>query len=217
MPLWKLFLDDDADTVRRPDITVENPAWRKTMDLPLDPPNTDPAVLGDWKVARSYSEADALFAEFGLPFFASFDHDLADGKDGIAVIHRMIEIDMDSEGGEISRHFAYEVHSGNRIGRDNIRGLLDGYLKQKTKWSGVHDEDGYYDPKELAASKQRSREEDQAVIDLGWVSEKQLCGMNGFFDAFPDSSIRMVEHVIYDLSQFDNTDPEDDEPAGFKP
>jgi hypothetical protein len=119
MTLWKLFLDDDADTVRRPDITVENSAWRKTMDLPLDPPNADPAVLGNWKIARSFAEADQLFAEFGLPFFVSFDHDLADGKDGIAVAHRMIEIDMDSFGGEISRHFRFEVHSGNRVGREN--------------------------------------------------------------------------------------------------
>ena len=29
--------------------------------------------------------------------------------------------------------------------------------------------------------------------------------------------VEQLEHVIYDLSQFDNTDPEDDEPAGFKP
>ncbi|CTQ47346.1 cyclic-phosphate processing receiver domain-containing protein [Roseibium aggregatum] len=220
---WKLFLDDDADTVRRPDITVENSAWRKTMDLPLDPPNTDPAVLGDWKIARSYVEAAALFDEFGLPLFVSFDHDLADGKDGIAVAHRMIEIDMDSFGGQISRRFRFEVHSGNRVGRDNIRGLLEGYMKQKTHWSGIKVEDGHYDPKELEASKERGRLADNAVLKLGWLTEEQLCSANGFFESFPSSSINVVEHVMYDLSQFDS-DPEDvteldndDEPAGMKP
>lgn len=132
MTRWKLFLDDDADIVRRPEITLENPAWRKTMDLPLDPPNTDRNILGDWKIARSYAEAVALFDEFGLPVFASFDHDLADGKDGIAVVHRMIEIDLDSNGEALSEEFAFEVHSGNRVGRANIRGLLDGYLSTKS-------------------------------------------------------------------------------------
>jgi hypothetical protein len=126
---WKLFLDDDADTARRPDITVENPEWRRTMDLPLDPPDT--SHLGDWILARNFREAKALIGEFGLPDFVSFDHDLADGKDGIAVAHHIVNTDLDAEGGALSNDFDFEVHSGNRVGRANIRGLLENYLSSK--------------------------------------------------------------------------------------
>lgn len=180
MSLWKLFLDDDADTVRRPEISVENPAWRKKMDLPLDPPNTDSRILGDWKIARSYSEAASLFDEFGLPFFASFDHDLADGKDGIAVAHRMIEIDLDLFGRELFQYFRFEVHSGNRVGRDNIRGLLEGYMKQKTDWPGLNLGDGALDPSALEDVKVRSRVAYDAAVELGWLTDSQNLSDHGF-------------------------------------
>ena len=128
---WKLFLDDDADTVRRPEITVENTAWRRTMDMPLDPPDT--SDLGDWVIARSYAEAESLFLEFGLPDFVSFDHDLADGKDGISVAHLIVNTDLDSGGVALPECFLFEIHSGNRVGRANINGLLSSYLSTKQK------------------------------------------------------------------------------------
>lgn len=128
---WKLFLDDDADTVRRPEITVENAAWRRTMDLPLDPPDT--SVLGDWVVARSYAEAESFFLRLGLPDFVSFDHDLADGKDGISVAHLIVNTDLDSGGAALPEGFFFEIHSGNRVGRSNIDGLLNSYLSTKQK------------------------------------------------------------------------------------
>lgn len=127
---WKLFLDDDADTVRRPDITVENPMWRKTMDLPLTPPDT--SDFGGWVIARNFDEAKTLFESRGLPHFVSFDHDLADGKDGIAVAHLIVDADLDAAGNALCDDFAFEVHSGNRVGRANIRGLLESYLASKT-------------------------------------------------------------------------------------
>lgn len=127
---WKLFLDDDADTVRRPDISVENTAWRIAMDLPPGPPDT--SGFGAWKIARSFSEAAALIDQLGLPGFVSFDHDLADGKDGIAVAHLIVDTDLDSLGQALPENFDFEVHSGNRVGRANIRGLLEGYLSSKS-------------------------------------------------------------------------------------
>lgn len=124
---WKLFLDDDADGARRPGISVENPGWRVKVGLPPVPPDT--WGLGPWRVARSYAEAKAAIEELGLPAFASFDHDLGDGMDGIAVVRFMIEIDLDT--GTLPEDFAYEAHSANPVGRENIKGLLESYLGQR--------------------------------------------------------------------------------------
>ncbi|WP_139251244.1 cyclic-phosphate processing receiver domain-containing protein [Roseibium suaedae] len=165
--IWKLFLDDDADNFRRPEISIENPEWRKAMDLPTAPPNTEPRLLGSWKIARSYKEAIDLFSQFGLPLFASFDHDLADGRDGISVAKRMIELDLDADGSLLSRFFCYEVHSGNRVGRENISGLLNGYLVHRASeadLSGLR-------PGDLLAgsSKEKDAEEFRVANALGWI------------------------------------------------
>lgn len=124
---WKLFVDDDADGSRRPAISVENPGWRSALGLPRSPP--DVFHLGEWVIARSYAEAVAAMEAFGLPAFVSFDHDLGDGKDGIAVARWMIERDLD--GDRLPLDFAYEVHSANPVGRANIAGLMESYLRQR--------------------------------------------------------------------------------------
>ncbi|MBY3150941.1 hypothetical protein HFO56_00665 [Rhizobium laguerreae] len=61
----------------------------------------------------------------------AFDHDLGDGKDAIAVAHWLVERDMD--GIPFPVDFAFEVHSGNPIGRANIRWLIDNYLEFKRR------------------------------------------------------------------------------------
>lgn len=130
---WKLFLDDDADGSRHPRISVENPGWRRRSGMGTEVPNH--WHLGDWKVARSYSEAEALIREFGLPTFASFDHDLGfdqkyeEEKTGRHVAALMIEIDMETN--TLPDDFSFEVHSANPIGRKNIQMLLSGYLKHR--------------------------------------------------------------------------------------
>jgi hypothetical protein len=126
---WKLFIDDDCDGARNPSITVEDSRWRRRMNLPATVPETD--HLGDWVLARSADEAIATVEKLGMPSFISFDHDLGDGKDAIAVAHWLIEHDMD--GVPFPSEFAFEVHSGNPIGRANIRGLIDNYLEFKRR------------------------------------------------------------------------------------
>ncbi len=126
---WKLFLDDDCDNARNPSITVENPEWRTRMNLPPTPP--DVGIPGEWVLARDFDEAVRTMSAQGLPSFVSFDHDLGDGKDGISVAHWMIESDMD--GNRIPEGFAFEVHSGNPVGRENIRRLLENYLSFRTQ------------------------------------------------------------------------------------
>lgn len=124
---WRLFLDDDADGSRRPEITVENPSWRMRMGLPMAVP--DVFHLGQWRIARSHAEAVALIDELGLPEFASFDHDLGDGKDGVAVVRYMIEVDLNT--GSLPDGFAFEAHSANPVGRANIKALWESYLRQR--------------------------------------------------------------------------------------
>jgi hypothetical protein len=124
---WKLFIDDDCDGVRKPSITVENRVWRSMMNLPLSAPDT--RAHGDWVLARSALESISLIEQLGMPSFVSFDHDLGDGHDAISVAHWMVERDMD--GHCFPTDFTFEVHSGNPVGRANIRGLIDNYLEFK--------------------------------------------------------------------------------------
>lgn len=124
---WKLFLDDDAYGARNPKITVEVPEWRKNAKLPENPPET--AELGAWVIATSVDEAMNAIEERGFPTFVSFDHDLGDGQDGIALAHALIDLDIDTMG--MPADFAFEVHSANPIGRQNITCLLSNYLEFK--------------------------------------------------------------------------------------
>lgn len=127
---WKLFLDDDADGVRRPDLSVENPVWRQGRGLSPQVPDTE--FLGEWKIARSVDEAFALFDRLGLPSFISFDHDLCDHRPeytGFRVAEEVVRRDMLGAG--LPENFAYEVHSWNPVGGPRIVGLLDSYLLQK--------------------------------------------------------------------------------------
>lgn len=94
------------------------------MALPVTPPET--AHLGDWVIARSFEEAVAHVEERGMPSFISFDHDLGTGKSGKDFANWLVDRDLDHP--SIPDCFGFEVHSGNPVGRRNIRDLLDAYL-----------------------------------------------------------------------------------------
>ena len=92
----------------------------------------------DWKIVRSYDEAVAWVTEHGFPDVISFDHDLglmhyandySDGKTGYDFARWLTEYDMDTN--TMPFDFKYTIHSKNPTGSDNIRGLLEGYLKFK--------------------------------------------------------------------------------------
>lgn len=124
---WRLYLDDDADEARRPDISVENPGWRARAALPLFPPVLQ--HLGEWVIAKNYREAIEAIDALGFPTFVSFDHDIASEETGVDVAKYLIELDLDTE--TMPEDFAFEVHSANPVGRKNINGLLESYLGQK--------------------------------------------------------------------------------------
>ena len=86
-----------------------------------------------YAVVRSYDAAVHFMRENGCPEFISFDHDLGEAKEhsGYDVAKWMIERDMNDNGKFIPKDFSYRVHSMNPVGKENIEGLLDGYLKQR--------------------------------------------------------------------------------------
>ena len=75
--------------------------------------------------------------------YISFDHDLGDeddGETGYDYAKRLVEMDMDTDFPKYKfpDDFSFYVHSQNPIGKANIEGLLNGYLKHKgEKWSSI--------------------------------------------------------------------------------
>lgn len=125
---WKLFLDDDADHIRNPARTVENPEWRAAMGLAAQRPKGHD-VAESWVLARSCAEAVATVRLLGFPSFVSFDHDLGDGPSGKKFADFLIELDLDEH--SMPADFSWETHSGNPVGRANINGLLEGYMRER--------------------------------------------------------------------------------------
>ena len=76
----------------------------------------------------------------GFPKFVSFDHDLDHDKyTGYELAKQLVENDIISGDKESRREykfsddFDYYVHSQNPIGKANIEGLLNNYLKHKDR------------------------------------------------------------------------------------
>ena len=104
---WALFLDDERQ--------------------PVD--NALPEEFQSWVVARSYAQVEALIEMNGLPKYVSFDHDLGEEKTGLSVAQLIVDTDIKC--GSMDPDFDYYVHSQNPIGKKNITGLLEGYLKHR--------------------------------------------------------------------------------------
>jgi hypothetical protein len=86
-----------------------------------------------WAVARSSREAIGLLQVNGCPKQISFDHDLGGDDTAMVVVKWMIERDLDGDGKFIPTDFTFRVHSANPVGKANIEGLLDAYLRQRTR------------------------------------------------------------------------------------
>lgn len=84
----------------------------------------------DWDIVRNYQDFVTYIKRNGLPFFISFDNDLGldqDGQvapDGYAASKWLVY-----ESGLDLRGLRYHVHSANPVAAEQIRGLLDNYLK----------------------------------------------------------------------------------------
>ena len=104
----KLFLDD-----------------LRTLDMVYDE-----SMINGFDVVRTYSEFVAYIQSNGLPDFISFDNDLGLDKngnlapDGYAAAKWLVY-----ESGLDLRSLKYKVHSANPVAAEQIRGLLENYLR----------------------------------------------------------------------------------------
>ncbi|GAL80016.1 hypothetical protein JCM19274_2688 [Algibacter lectus] len=108
----KLFLDD----LRSIDMV-----YNKSMESEFD-------------IVRTYDEFVTYIIKNGLPNHISFDNDLGlgeDGKvapDGLAAAKWLVyesELDL--------RNLTFKVHSANPVAAEQIRGLLNNYIKHLKK------------------------------------------------------------------------------------
>jgi len=92
----------------------------------------------DWQIVRSLQEAKDWVLKNGFPDVISFDHDLGeahyygnyeDKTTGYDFAKWLIEHDMDTK--SMPENFKFTVHSLNPTGAENIRGLLENYLRHK--------------------------------------------------------------------------------------
>lgn len=108
---WKLWLDDQ---------------------LPCPARFSD----GPWIICRNYYDAIFHIKQLGPPCEISFDHDLGlDNETGKDFADYLIKQDLNYRVGDGSsfhfiEEFVYSVHSANPVGAQNIREVMNQYLKQ---------------------------------------------------------------------------------------
>lgn len=115
---WNLFIDDERNPE---DVTwaswhirekYRNEEWENACNI--------------WDVQMF------MLRHGGFPSFVSFDHDLgADTYSGHDIAKFMVDADMMSVPYGFSENFDFYVHSKNPVGKANIEGLLNSYLKHK--------------------------------------------------------------------------------------
>lgn len=108
---------------------------RKMKKLFLDDIRTidmiyDQSLESEFDIVRSYNEFVAYITKNGLPNFISFDNDLGlddEGNvapDGVACAKWLVyqsKLDL--------RNLEFKVHSANPVASEQIRGLLNNYIK----------------------------------------------------------------------------------------
>lgn len=84
----------------------------------------------DSYVARSSKEAIDLLKKLDEVVYISFDHDLGGEDTAMAVVHWIVEKDLDGSF-KLSDNFKFDIHSANPVGVENIKGLLTNYINFK--------------------------------------------------------------------------------------
>ena len=88
-------------------------------------------IASDWVIARTSSDALSVLEAHGCPFEISFDHDLGGDDTAMIVAKKLVSMDLDAGGAFIPVDFVYSVHSANPVGKANIEGLLEAFLRQR--------------------------------------------------------------------------------------
>ncbi|CAG7581049.1 MAG: putative signaling protein [uncultured marine phage] len=88
----------------------------------------------DWVIVRTFDQFCDAIKRLGVPEMVSFDHDIADFKDGDErsghtcakfLVDVCIDNDLDFP--------TYFIHSANPVGRDNIVGYVEDYINKREK------------------------------------------------------------------------------------
>lgn len=90
----------------------------------------------EYIIVRDFYAARKAIAQY-KPSFISFDHDLGeeaariDGvlRTGYDIAKWMVNEVIHRNKDYITKDFKFNVHSANPVGAENIRGLLDGFIK----------------------------------------------------------------------------------------
>ena len=118
---WNLFIDDERN--------LEDVTWAPWQIR-------EKYRNEEWVIARTDFEVYTELAKRkSFPSFISFDHDLGlNSESGFKIAAELIDRDMLEESWvTIPDDFDFYVHSKNPIGKANIEGLLNSYLKHKGK------------------------------------------------------------------------------------
>lgn len=91
-----------------------------------------------WEIVRSCEDAKAWVLANGFPDVISFDHDLglkhyegdySDEMTGYDFAKWLVEYDLDTH--TMPANFKFTVHSKNPTGSENIRCLLENYIRNR--------------------------------------------------------------------------------------
>lgn len=106
-----------------------------------------PDLHPDWRIARNYHDAVWMVTNYGMPYFISFDHDLAYdhyipdtlGNPGNSLTPKeftgldfakwLCNYIMDNDVN--LDEFGYWVHSANPVGAENIRRYMENFLRDR--------------------------------------------------------------------------------------
>lgn len=116
---WNLFIDDERN--------LEDVSWAPWQVR-------EKYRNEEWVIARTDFDVYLEIAKRNsFPSFISFDHDLGlNSESGFKIAAELVDRDMlDESWVAIPDDFDFYVHSKNIIGAENIRSLLDNYLRFK--------------------------------------------------------------------------------------
>jgi hypothetical protein len=82
-----------------------------------------------WQFCWNLYSVIQVVRRLTYPEHISFDHDLGEESTGCDVARWLIERDI--EWHDMPANFGYTVHSRNPVGAENIKGVMDRYLRFK--------------------------------------------------------------------------------------
>ena len=105
----------------------------------LDDIRDPPDRLAGAMIVRSFEQFSTALFRYGCPYCISFDHDLGPvdvNPSGLDCAKLLIELVLNGDL-ELPENFTYDVHSMNPVGAENIRMLMNNFLKHMERKDGI--------------------------------------------------------------------------------